>query len=122
MKSEIVCPKPQTPPIIAELHKDLRSVTIVETAAKWSDSTACFKPSRKPRVKTPAAEVEANASKKSFIEGVKVSRQRVIANHRADAGDDERAHDGQRFDQTIIAERGIIENFPDVQKNQSDGG
>gem|GEM_PF-5690955 len=40
----MVCPIPQSPPTRDALQMFLRSLTIVETAAKWSASIACFNP------------------------------------------------------------------------------
>src|ERR1051325_5414553 len=52
----MVWPRPQSPPTSEETQMLLRSLTIVETAARWSASTACLSPSTKPKARTGAAE------------------------------------------------------------------
>src|SRR5919112_2020228 len=55
-RSASVWPRPQSPPTRDELQRLLRSLTMAETAARWSASTACLRPSTKPKASTGAAE------------------------------------------------------------------
>src|SRR5829696_5896231 len=54
-RSARVCPTPQSPPTREELQRLLRSLTMADTAARWSASTACLRPSTKPKASTGAA-------------------------------------------------------------------
>ncbi|MBK9767376.1 MAG: hypothetical protein IPP63_10320 [Chloracidobacterium sp.] len=47
--SAIVCPTPQRPPTRAAENRLLRSLTMVETAARWSASVAWRNPRTKPK-------------------------------------------------------------------------
>ncbi len=94
------------PPTIDELHKLRRSVTMVETAARWSASVACLSPIKNPRPKIAGVDV-ANKNKISDIGKL---YQRIVTNYRADAGDNERAEDGNGFDNAIVAQSRAAKN------------
>src|SRR5947208_12188507 len=51
-KREIVWPMPHKPPTNEAVSRFFFSLTIVETAARWSASVACCKPSTKPNART----------------------------------------------------------------------
>src|SRR6185503_4139487 len=54
--SEIVCPKPHSPPTSEAVKRFFFSLTIVETAARWSASVACCRPRTNPITRTEKVE------------------------------------------------------------------